>query len=126
MTGIYYFPIIVSLFALAFVWFLVSKIRKSPVAKDKAVEITQAIQEAATSYLKRQCKTIAVVAAVLFVLILIFMGWKMALGFLIGAVLSGVSGFVGMWISTQANTRVAEGARRGMDYALDISFKGGL
>jgi K(+)-stimulated pyrophosphate-energized sodium pump len=120
-----YFPIITSLFAIAFVYFLVSQIRKAPVAGGKAVEITSAVQEGAMSYLKRQYKTISLVGLVLFIL-LFFMGWKIAVGFLIGAVLSGVSGFIGMIVSTQANTRVAESAKRGLARALDISFKGGL
>ncbi len=129
-----YSPIIVSLFAGAFVFYLIAKIRKEPVAKDKAVAITRAIQEGATSYLKRQYKTVSVVAAVLFFVIWIFFGWqqgfgsgfKMALGFLIGAFLSGLSGFIGMLVSTQTNTRVAESAKKGLAGALDLSFKGGL
>jgi len=120
-----YFPILVSLFAIAFVWFLVSQIRKAPAAGDKAVAITAAVQEGAMSYLKRQYKTISVVGVIIF-LLLFFMGWKIAIGFLIGAVLSGVSGFIGMIVSTQANTRVAESAKKGLAKALDISFKGGL
>ena len=126
MLLITYFPIVVSLFAIAFVVFLFMQINKAPVAKDKAVAITAAIQEGATSYLKRQYMTVSVVAAVLFIALFIFMGWKMAIGFLIGAVLSGLSGFIGMSVSTRANTRVAEGARRGLGHALDLSFKGGL
>jgi K(+)-stimulated pyrophosphate-energized sodium pump len=120
-----YFPIIVSLFAIVFVWFLVSQIRKAPVAGGKAVAITAAVQEGAMSYLKRQYKTVSVVGVILFIFLL-FMGWKIAIGFLIGAILSGVSGFIGMIVSTQANTRVAEAARKGLAKALDISFKGGL
>lgn len=120
-----YYPIIVSLFAIAFVWFLNSQIKRAPAAGDKAVAITSAVQEGAMSYLKRQYKTIAIVGVVLFVL-LFFMGWKIAIGFLIGAVLSGVSGFIGMIVSTKANTRVAEAAKRGLAKALDVSFKGGL
>ena len=120
-----YFPIIVSLFAIAFVFFLISQIRKAPVAKNKAIAITQAIQEGAVSYLKRQYKTVSIVAVAIGILLL-FMGWKMSLGFLIGAVLSGLSGFIGMYVSTQTNTRVAEGAKRGLAHALDLSFKGGL
>jgi K(+)-stimulated pyrophosphate-energized sodium pump len=120
-----YFPIIVSLFAIVFVWFLVSQIRKAPVAGGKAIAITAAVQEGAMSYLKRQYKTVSIVGVILFILLL-FMGWKIAIGFLIGAILSGVSGFIGMIVSTQANTRVAEAARKGLAKALDISFKGGL
>ncbi len=129
-----YSPIVVSLFAIAFVLFLVAKINKMPTAKGKAIEITKAVQEGAMSYLKRQYKTIGIVAVVLFFAIWIFFGFQsgvgvgfgMALSFIIGAFLSGLSGFVGMLISTQANTRVAEAAKKGMGIALDLSFKGGL
>ncbi|MEK7664164.1 MAG: sodium-translocating pyrophosphatase [Patescibacteria group bacterium] len=121
-----FFPIIVSLFAIAFVWFLVKKISKAPIARDKAIEITKAIQEGAVAYLKRQYKTVSIVAVILFLFLWIFMGPKMAFGFLIGAFLSGLAGFIGMWVSTQTNTRVAEGAKRGLGHALDLAFKGGL
>ena len=111
MSLIYYFPIIVSLFAIAYVWFLTVQIKKAPVAGDKAIAITAAVQEGAMSYLKRQYKTISIVGIVIFIL-LFFMGWKIAIGFLIGAVLSGLSGFIGIIVSTQANTRFQIGKKR--------------
>ncbi len=120
-----FFPIIISLFAIVFVWFLVSQIKRAPVAGGKAIAITAAVQEGAMSYLKRQYFTISIVGLILFIL-LFFLGWKISIGFLIGAVLSGTSGFIGMIVSTQANTRVAEAAKKGLAKALDISFKGGL
>lgn len=125
MNLVYYFPVLVSLFAIAYVWFLVMQIKKAPVATDKAIAITAAVQEGAMSYLKRQYKTVSIVGFIIFIL-LFFIGWKIALGFLIGAILSGVSGFIGMIVSTQANTRVAEAAKKGLAKALGISFKGGL
>ena len=121
-----FLPIVVSFFAIFFVYFLIIKIRRSPVAKDKALEITKAIQEGATAYLRRQYRTIGIIVVLLFLALLFFVGWKMAFGFLTGAFLSSLSGFIGVWISTQTNTRVAEGARRGLAYSLDLSFKGGL
>jgi K(+)-stimulated pyrophosphate-energized sodium pump len=121
-----YFPIIVSLFAIAFVFFLITKINKAPVAKDKALAITEAIKEGAMSFLKRQYKTVSIVALVIFFVLWIALGWKMAFGFLIGAVLSGLSGFIGMLVSTQTNTRVAEASKKGLAQGLDLSFKGGL
>lgn len=123
-----FYPIIVSLFALVYVAYLVMQIRKAPAADGKAVAITAAVQEGAMSYLKRQYKTISIVGIVLFLILLAtpMFGWQIAIGFLLGAVLSGVSGFVGMLISTQTNTRVAESAKKGLEPALDMSFKGGL
>ncbi|MSU54804.1 MAG: sodium-translocating pyrophosphatase [Candidatus Staskawiczbacteria bacterium] len=125
---IIYYPIIVSLFAIGFVFFLIVKINKAPAAKDKAVAITEAIKEGAMSFLKRQYQTVSIVAIILFFILLVTpgMGWKIAVGFLIGAVLSGVSGFIGMLVSTQTNTRVAEASKRGLAQGLDLSFKGGL
>jgi len=89
------------------------------------IEISQAIREGAISYLKRQFKTIAVAAVIIALILLIALGVKTALGFLIGATASALSGFIGMMVSTKANVRVAEASKRGLDPALRLSFKGG-
>lgn len=121
-----YLPIIISFFAIAFVSFLIKKINKSPSGEGKAIEISQAIREGAISYLKRQYKTVALVALFLFIVLWFFMGLKMGLAFLAGAILSATSGLIGMMVSTQTNIKVAEASKRGKKSALDLSFKGGL
>ncbi len=121
-----YAPIYVSIIAILFVGYLVKKIKDQPSGSEKMVGISKAVQEGATSYLKRQYKAISVVSVFLFVLLWITLGFITALGFLIGAVLSALSGFIGMIVSTRANVKVAQAATRGLVPALDLAFKGGL
>ncbi len=120
-----YLPIIISILSVGFVFYLIQEVNKKPAGDGKMKEIASAIREGAMSYLKRQYKAIGIVAVILFVLLL-FLGIKTAMGFLIGATLSGLSGYIGMIISTKANSRVAESAKTGLASALDLSFKGGL
>jgi len=92
---------------------------------ERMQEIAAAVQEGARAYLNRQYRAIAVVGAVIFVIITGLFGIKVGIGYLIGAVLSGATGYIGMNISVRANVRTAEAARQGLQHALGIAFRAG-
>jgi len=100
-------------------------ILKKPSGNKRMEEIALAIQQGASAYLNRQYRTVASVAVILALGLGLALNWTSAAGFLVGAVLSALAGYIGMNVSVRANVRVAEAARGGLRRAFDLAFRGG-
>jgi len=114
-----------AIIGLIFAVYFVLYIMKLDAGTDKMKQIAAAIQEGAMAYLKRQYKTVAVIAVILSVVIAVAINVETAISFVLGAVMSAGAGYLGMNISVRSNVRCANAAKEGMAKALDVAFKGG-
>jgi len=119
------YSIATALASIAFALYLSWKVNKFPAGEGKMLEIASAIREGANAFLNRQYKSVAYVAAIVFVILYFFLGRNTAIGFLVGALASALAGYIGMYVAVRANVRTAEAAKSGLEKALEVAFKGG-
>jgi K(+)-stimulated pyrophosphate-energized sodium pump len=100
-------------------------VKAAPAGNEKMQEIAGAIKEGAIAYLNRQLKSMGIAGIIIFIIIGFALGWKTAIGFLVGAVASFLAGYIGMRVSVIANVRTAEAAKKGLAAGLALAFKGG-
>ena len=123
-TGII-IAILCSFAALAYGYFSIRWVLDKPDGNPKMIKIASAIQEGSNAYFKRQYGAIGIVGLILVIAIAFVLDGMTAFGFAIGAILSSLAGFIGMYVSVRANVRTAEAARKGLDPAMQVTFKGG-
>ena len=125
MTNVHWLVIASGAFAVLYSIYAARAVLAADAGSEKMREISAAVQEGANAYLNRQYRAIAMVGAVVFVLTGLLLGWLSGFGFLIGAVLSGATGYIGMNVSVRANVRTAQAASRGLAEGLSVSFRAG-
>ena len=117
--------LIIALISLLYAAYSTYRVMRYKAGTPKMIEIANAIQEGAMAYMHRQFKTIAIFAIIVFILIALLLDIKIALTFIVGAVLSGLAGYIGMSVSVRANVRTAAAAKNSLSEALSVAFRGG-
>src|SRR5438034_6687981 len=125
MASAYIFVIVCGLLALAYGVLTSRSVLAADAGNARMQEISGAVQIGASADLNRQYRAIAIVGVVILIILLITLGWRVAVGYFIGSVLSGAAGYLGMNMSVRANVRTAQAARSGLAAGLDIAFKAG-
>jgi K(+)-stimulated pyrophosphate-energized sodium pump len=124
----YLLPLICTLVGIAGVVFsliLASLVKSAPSGSEKMIDIANAIKTGAIAYLNRQLKSMGIAGIIIFIIIIIALGFKTALGFLVGAIASFAAGYIGMRVSVIANVRTAEASKGGLAKGLSMAFRGG-
>jgi K(+)-stimulated pyrophosphate-energized sodium pump len=111
--------------SLVYGGYTVTKLMAADSGSARMQEISAAVREGAQAYLKRQYATIAAVGVVVFIILGLLLSWTVAIGFLIGSILSGAAGFIGMNVSVRANVRTAQAATQSLASGLDVAYKAG-
>jgi K(+)-stimulated pyrophosphate-energized sodium pump len=119
------FAIVCGFVAIGYGLWAIKSVMAASQGNERMQQISGAVREGASAYLNRQYRAIAIVGVVIFIVLFPTIGWAAAIGFLIGAVLSGSAGYVGMNVSVRANVRTAEAARKGLAEGLSIAFRAG-
>ena len=125
VESILLYTISAGLLSIVYGYFTGKNILNSSAGNSKMQDIASAIQIGAKAYLARQYKTIAIVGVVVLVIVSVAFSPLVGLGYLIGATLSGIAGYVGMLVSVEANVRTAEASRKGLSNGLSVAFKSG-
>ncbi len=123
-----YLPLVCTLVGVAGVLYAIivaGMVKSAPAGNERMQQISGAIAEGAIAYLNRQLKSVSIAGLVIFIIIAVTMKVTTAVGFLVGAVASYLAGYIGMRVSVIANVRVSEAARKGLNAALQLAFRGG-